>query len=98
MARDGFRIFDADTHVGPDMDVLSHSLSDAEKAMLAGWSEYRSVDKYGRVTYTRGQRHYRRRLGDAQPDAAPAGYMAGFPGARRERPVSPRVDHDPAER
>ena len=31
MARDGFRIFDADTHVGPGMDVLSHYLADAER-------------------------------------------------------------------
>ena len=27
MARDGVRIFDADTHVGPSMDVLEHYLS-----------------------------------------------------------------------
>ena len=98
MARDGFQVFDSDTHVGPTMDVLSNYLSDAEKATLARWDEYRSVDRYGRITYTRGLRHYRRRLGDAQADAAPAGYMTGFTGVRREKAVSPLVDHDPAER
>ena len=46
----------------------------------------------------KGQRHYRRRLGDAQPDAAPAGYMAGFTGVKRKREPSPRVDADPAAR
>src|SRR5438128_1115073 len=98
MARDGFQVFDSDTHVGPDMDVLSHYLSGAEKARLARWEEYRSVDKYGRVTYTRGQRRYRRRLGEAQADATPGGYMTGFTGVRREKEVSSEVDRDPAER
>ena len=35
------------------------------------------------MTYTKGQRSYRRRLGDAEPDEAPAGYMAGFTGVKR---------------
>jgi hypothetical protein len=30
------------------------------------------------VTYTKGQRRYRRRLGMAEPDEAPGGYLAGF--------------------
>jgi len=98
MARDGFRIFDSDTHVGPDMNVLSRYLSEADKATLGPWERYRSVSRQGHVTYTRGQRHYRRRLGDARPDEAPAGYMAGFTGVHRERPVSPLVDQDPGER
>jgi uncharacterized protein len=98
MARGGFQIFDSDTHVGPSMDVLSPYLSNSEKATLARWDEYRSVDKYGRVTYTRGQRHYRRRLGEAHADATPGGYMAAFTGVRHERPISPRVDQEPAER
>jgi len=98
MARGGFAIFDADTHVGPDMAVLSNYLSAAEQATLDRWDEYRSVDRYRRVTYTRGQRHYRRRLGEARADDTPAGYMAGFTGVRREKPVSPLVDRDPAER
>src|SRR5206468_9956489 len=54
--------------------------------------------KYGRVTYTRGQRRYRRRLGEAQADATPGGYMTGFTGVRREKEVSSEVDRDPAER
>jgi predicted TIM-barrel fold metal-dependent hydrolase len=98
MARDGFRVFDSDTHVGPSMEVLERYLSDAEKAALAQWEAYRSVDKYGRVTYTRGQRRYQRRLGDPQADTTPSGYMAAFTGVHREKPVSPLVDRDPAER
>ena len=31
MARDGFKIFDSDTHVGPSMNVLDKYLAAAEK-------------------------------------------------------------------
>jgi predicted TIM-barrel fold metal-dependent hydrolase len=98
MARDGYRIFDSDTHVGPDAAILSAYLSAAEKDRLAPWAEYASRDRHGRVTYTRGQRRYRRRLGEAAADAAPAGYMAGFTGVARSRDPSPDVDADPAAR
>jgi len=37
MARDGYRIFDSDTHVGPDARVLAGYLSSAEKDRLSGW-------------------------------------------------------------
>jgi hypothetical protein len=64
MTRNGFRVFDSDTHVGPYMDVLSSYLSEAENATLAHWEDSKRVDAHGRITYTRGQRHYRRRLGE----------------------------------
>ena len=96
--RDGYRIFDSDTHVGPDAAILNRYLSDAEKVRLAVWEPFRSSGRSGHVTYTLGQRTYRRRLGDAKRDEAPAGYMAGFTGVKRERDPSPRVDADPAAR
>jgi predicted TIM-barrel fold metal-dependent hydrolase len=98
MARDGYRIFDSDTHVGPDARILSRYLSAAEKNRLAGWSEYESRNRNGHLTYTKGQRQYRRRLGDAAPETAPAGYMAGFTGVRRTREPSANVDAEPAAR
>ena len=98
MARDGFRIFDSDTHVGPDARILARYLSEAEKDRLQEWEKFKSVDRNGRETYTRGQRRYRRRLGVAEPDEAPAGYMAGFTGVKRTREPSPLVDADPGER
>ena len=85
MARDGYRIFDSDTHVGPDAAILDRYLSRAERDRLAGWEEYRSTARNGHVTYTKGQRRYRRKLGTAEPDETPAGYMAGFTGVARER-------------
>ncbi len=98
MARNGYKIFDSDTHVGPYMEVLSAYLTDAEKKRLPAWEEHRNVSKHGYQTYTKGQRRYRRRLGTAKPEETPGGYMAGFTGVKKEREVAARGDHDPAER
>src|SRR5438270_7567627 len=97
MARDGYRIFDSDTHVGPYMDVLQKYLSDGEKAKLADWEAHKSKSR-GHPVYTRGQRRYLRKLGAAAAESDKGGYMAGFTGAKREREPSLMGDHDPAER
>jgi len=98
MARDSYRIFDSDTHVGPDARILAAYLSEAERDQLRGWEAYKSTDRHGRETYTKGQRGYRRRLGMATPDDAASGYMAGFTGVKRTREPAPHVDADPGER
>ena len=98
MAKNGFKIFDSDTHVGPVMGVLEKYLTAAETAMLPAWEQHKSANKHGHVTYTKGQRRYRRRLGTAKAEETPGGYMAGFTGVKREKEVSPLVDQDPAER
>src|SRR5437764_11178455 len=98
MARDGYRIFDSDTHVGPDAAILDRYLAQAEKDRLAGWQQYRSTGRNGQVTYTKGQRRYSRKLGAATTDETPGGYMAGFTGVARTRQPSPEVDRDPAAR
>ena len=66
MARGGFRIFDSDTHVGPDARILAGYLSEAEKDRLRGWEAYKSQDRSGHETYTKGQRRYRRRCQTAR--------------------------------
>ena len=98
MAKNGYRIFDSDTHVGPLINVLNPFMTDAEKKRLEGWSEFKVVNKNGNVTYNRGQRRYRRKLGTAAADTAPAGYMAGFTGVAKKREVTPLCDADAAER
>ena len=92
------RIFDSDTHVGPDASILERYLSRAEQGRLAGWEKYRATSRNGNVTYTKGQRRYRRKLGAAEPEETPGGYMAGFTGVARKRQPSPEVDADPAAR
>lgn len=99
MARDGFKIFDSDTHVGPFIDILDPYLDDDVKAKLPAWEEFRTAHhKTGHVTYTKGQRKYRRRLGTAKAEDTPAGYMAGFTGPKRERNPNPEGDADPDKR
>ncbi|MDA0656007.1 MAG: amidohydrolase family protein, partial [Proteobacteria bacterium] len=99
MARDGFKIFDSDTHVGPFANVLEPYMSERDKKVLADdWAEFKSTGhRSGNVTYNRGQRKYLRRLGEAAPDTSKTGYMAGFEGALKKQP-SEMVDNDPAER
>lgn len=98
MAKDGYKIFDSDTHVGPLINVLDPFMTDVERKKLEGWAEYKTINKKGDVTYNRGQRRYRRKLGTAKADENPGGYMAGFTGVAKKREVSPRVDADAAER
>lgn len=100
MARNGFKIFDSDTHVGPYVDILDRYLSASDKARLSSWEEFKSAHKKtGHVTYTKGARKYRRRLGTAKADEAAANiYMAGFTGPKRERQPDPMGDDDAAKR
>jgi uncharacterized protein len=98
MAKNGYKIFDSDTHIGPLVNVIDQFMSDTERKKLEGWSEFKVVNKKGDVTYNRGQRRYRRKLGTAKADATPGGYMAGFTGVAKKREVSPLVDADSAER
>ena len=97
MARNGYRIFDSDTHVGPYMDVLERYLSSEEKTKLAPWEPFKSKNTE-RVVYTKGQRRYLRKLGTAAAEPDKGAYMAGFTGAKKSREPAARGDHDPAER
>ena len=98
MAKDGYKIFDSDTHVGPLINVLDQFMTDAERKKLEGWSEFKVTNKKGDITYNRGQRRYRRKLGTAKAEDTPGGYMAGFTGVAKKREVSPMVDADAAAR
>ena len=98
MARNGFKIFDSDTHVGPYMEILTPYLSEGDKTRLANWEQYKSANKIGHVTYNKGQRHYKRRLGSAAGQDTKGQYMAGYTGAKRDREPSPLVDNDPRAR
>ncbi len=98
MAKDGYKIFDSDTHVGPLINVIDQFMTDTERKKLEAWSEFKVVNKAGNITYNRGQRRYRRKLGTAKAEETPGGYMAGFTGVAKKREVSPFVDADAAER
>ncbi len=94
MAKNGYKVFDSDTHVGPVMEVLDKYIGAAEKEKLKGWEAFKSTSKHGLSNYNKGQRVYRRRLGTAAAEATPAGYMAGFTGPQTDRKPHPDVDID----
>jgi uncharacterized protein len=99
VARDGLRIFDADTHVGPSMDVIERYLSAVERAALEPLRDRRTTRPSGQVTYQGGERKYERRLGESAPRTAdPRAYMGAYSGAHKGRDPDPRVDHDPTPR
>jgi hypothetical protein len=56
MAKNGYKIFDSDTHVGPFMEVLEKYVTDSEKTRLKGWEEFKTINAKGNQTYTKGQR------------------------------------------
>jgi predicted TIM-barrel fold metal-dependent hydrolase len=99
MARNGLKIFDSDTHVGPFANVLEPYLTERNKKVLAEeWADFKSTGaRTENTTYIRGARKYLRRLGEAEADTSKTGYMAGFIGAQKKSP-SPQVDNDPHER
>ena len=100
MAKDGYLIFDSDTHVGPSMDVLEQYLSAGERALLEPLASMRRVNKRtGQVTYLMGERKYERRMGETQPQPADGkAYMGAFTGAHKGRDPHPDVDRDASAR
>jgi predicted TIM-barrel fold metal-dependent hydrolase len=100
MAKDGYLIFDSDTHVGPSMDVMERYLSTAELALLEPLAGKRRVNKRtGQVTYLMGERKYERRMGEAEPQAnEDKAYMGAFTGAHKGRDPHPDVDREASAR
>src|SRR6266508_2542984 len=90
MARNGYLIFDSDTHVGPNMDVLEPYLSQKEKDALESIKQFRRGNRY-----MIGERKYDRRLGDAEPKPAdPNAYMSGLFTGGSKRSQQPAHDGD----
>jgi predicted TIM-barrel fold metal-dependent hydrolase len=89
--KDGYRIFDSDTHVGPSMDVLEPYMTAAERAWLEPLAAFRRGTRY-----MMGERKYDRRLGDAEPKPAdPNAYMGGrFTGSHKGQRPNPNTDRD----
>lgn len=98
MARNGNKIFDADTHVGPSMDILEQYLSSEQRAAFEPFADQRRVNETtGQVSFTIGARSYRRRLGSAV-EGMGQGYLSGFTGSHKGREPDPDIDRDAAKR
>ena len=98
MARNGHKIFDADTHVRPDASVLEPHLARDIRDKLNQFDAFKTRDSQGSVTYLMGARHYKRRLGAAS-DQAPEKkeYMSGYKRHQHGKP-NPLCERDPAVR
>jgi predicted TIM-barrel fold metal-dependent hydrolase len=98
MARNGYKIFDADTHVRPDASVLEPYLASDVRDKLGRFEAFKTRDSQGSVTYLMGARHYKRRLGAAS-DEAPENkeYMRGYKRHQHGKP-NPLCERDPALR
>lgn len=95
MAKNGFKIFDSDTHVGPYVDILYPYIERDTLDRLPKWESFKhNHHKTGHVTYLMGQRRYRRRIGDAAPDPTPARYMAGFTGVQTDKKPNLDIEKD----
>src|SRR5262245_13772352 len=98
MARNGFKIFDADTHIRPDADLLEPYMTPAAREKLAQYEKYKASSKEGAVTYLMGERKYTRRLGlagDASRESQE--YMTGYKRHPHGKP-NPLCELDPAVR
>ena len=98
MSRNGYKIFDADTHVRPDAELLKPYMPSSVRAKLAQYEKYRVKNKDGAVTYLMGERSYKRRLGLSGDGAAQKnGYMSGYKRHQHGKP-DPLCERDPAVR
>ncbi|MFI5268961.1 MAG: hypothetical protein ACHQ7M_16420, partial [Chloroflexota bacterium] len=99
MAKDGYLIFDSDTHVGPPMEVLEPYLSRPEIAALAPYAAHRR-QRSGASVYAIGERHYDRVLGQAESEAEGLLRQKGHAavGGALRGPEPEKVDFDVAVR
>jgi predicted TIM-barrel fold metal-dependent hydrolase len=97
MSKNGFRIFDADTHVGPAVNIIDNHLSQAEKRRLDSWEDFKWVDaRNGNVEYTRYRLNYMRKLGSKEFMPAPdQGRASRFTGELKHHPALPTSETDP---
>jgi predicted TIM-barrel fold metal-dependent hydrolase len=98
MAKNGYRIFDSDTHVGPAADILEIYMAESERRRLDSWEPYKSIDKLtGHWEYTRGRRNYPRVLGTADGDINRPRTAVRKHRKESDMPL-PRAETDPSER
>jgi hypothetical protein len=56
MARNGYKIFDADTQVRPDAELLEPYMASSARDKVARYEKYRAKNKDCAVTYLMGGR------------------------------------------
>ena len=98
--RQGFKVYDSDTHVNPAADILDRYVEPAFRARLPELAPYRQ--QFGEAAqgsarlqqYRVGTKFYRRILGSAAPNPEFTGQRASWKGSK---PARPRVQDDAPE-
>jgi predicted TIM-barrel fold metal-dependent hydrolase len=89
--KDGFRVYDSDTHINPAAEVLDKYVDPDFRPRLPELAPYRlpvgqAVEGHSDLhTYRAGTKHYRRILGEAAPRETFSGRDSKWMGSRRPR-------------
>jgi hypothetical protein len=92
--KNGFRVYDSDTHVSPAAEVLERYVDPGFRPRLAELAPYRQATEEGLHHYTFGRKFYRRVLGEAAPRESFTGRESRWRGGKLPRPG---VQNDQAE-
>ena len=83
--RNGFRVYDSDTHVSPAAEVLDRYVDPGFRPRLAELAPYRQANDEGLHHYTFGRKFYRRVLGEAAPREGFTGRESRWRGGKLPR-------------
>src|ERR1700751_1026730 len=92
--KNGYRVFDADTHINPAAEVLERYVDPGFRPRLAELADYRRASGDGRHHYSFGRKFYRRVLGEPEPRETCTGRESQWRGGKLPRPG---VQDDQAE-
>ncbi len=83
--KNGYRVYDADTHVSPSAEILERYVDPAFRPRLAELAPYRR-DAGDVHSYSFGRKYYRRVLGEAVPRESFTGRESRWRGGKLPRP------------
>jgi predicted TIM-barrel fold metal-dependent hydrolase len=84
--KDGFRVYDTDTHINPAAEVLDKYVDPDFRARLPELAPYRGSSGGEMHTYRAGTKYYRRILGEEAPRESFTGRDSRWMGSKRPRP------------
>ncbi len=84
--KNGFRVFDTDTHINPSAEVLDKYVDPDFRARLPELAPYRAPAGGDTHNYRAGMKYYRRILGEAAPRETFTGRDSKWMGSKRPRP------------